>query len=65
MKIIDLTAQNLKNPLGLECTRPGLSWQLHSQRKGDGQRAYRILAASCPELLFEGKADLWDSGKVE
>lgn len=65
MKIIDLTAQSLKNPLGLECTRPGLSWQLHSQRKGDGQRAYRILAASCPELLFEGKADLWDSGKVE
>ena len=65
MNITDLTAQNLRNPVGLECGRPGLSWQLHSGLKGDAQSAYHILAASRQELLFEGKADLWDSGRVE
>ena len=65
MKITALTAQNLNDPLGLECPRPGLSWQLRSGLKGDFQHAFRILAASRPELLTEGKADLWDSGKVE
>lgn len=65
MKITELKAQNLKNPLGLECARPVLSWQLRSGRKGDRQSARQILAASSLELLAEGKADLWDSGKVE
>lgn len=64
MRITDLMAQNLKNPLGLECTQPGLSWRLHSELKGDRQQAYQILAASRSGLLHEGKADLWDSGRV-
>jgi alpha-L-rhamnosidase len=33
--------------------------------RGVRQTAYRILVAGDEKLLKEGKADLWDSGKVE
>ncbi len=65
MQIEFLTAQNLRNPLGLENALPRLSYRLYSEKRGDRQSARRILAASRPELLEEGQADLWDSGRVE
>ena len=43
---------------------PSLSWQLESSRQETKQQAYRILVASRKDLLAEGKADVWDSGKV-
>lgn len=64
MQLSNLTTQNLTNPIGLERTNPRLAFQLSSDRRGDCQTALQILAASRPELLEEGKADLWDSGKV-
>jgi alpha-L-rhamnosidase len=42
-----------------------LSWVLESGQRGQKQTAYRILAASSLDQLAEGKADLWDSGKVD
>jgi alpha-L-rhamnosidase len=56
--------QNLLNPLGIGIPNPCFSYQLASEKKGDEQTAYQILAASKEELLAEGRADLWDSGKV-
>jgi alpha-L-rhamnosidase len=41
-----------------------LSWQLDSLQRGERQTAYRLLVASSEEKLAEGKADLWDTGKV-
>jgi alpha-L-rhamnosidase len=41
-----------------------LFWQIHSSRRGERQTAYRIMVASDLRLLRQGKADLWDSGKV-
>ncbi len=64
MQIEFLTAQNLRNPLGLENVLPRLSYRLSSDRRGDRQTARQILAASRPEWLEEGRADLWDSGRV-
>lgn len=64
MQLSNLTTQNLCNPIGLERSTPRLAFQLSSDRRGDRQTALQILAASRPELLAEGKADLWDSGKV-
>ncbi|MBZ0290364.1 MAG: alpha-L-rhamnosidase, partial [Anaerolineae bacterium] len=49
------------NPLGIDITTPRLSWQLSAGR----QTAYRIFAASDPQRLSEGQADLWDSGHIE
>lgn len=43
-------------------SRPALGWQLPS---GTSQTAYRVLVATEPGLLREGKADVWDSGVRE
>ncbi len=62
-----LRCESLSEPLGIGRREPALSWKLRAARKGDrnlSQRAYRILAATEPGLLEEGRADLWDSGYV-
>ena len=43
-------------------SRPVLGWQLPA---GTSQTAYRVLVATEPGLLREGKADVWDSGVRE
>ncbi|MCC7408251.1 MAG: family 78 glycoside hydrolase catalytic domain [Phycisphaeraceae bacterium] len=60
------------NPLGIDVTRPRLSWRLEADaegsRKAPVQTAYRVRVASSEEQLIQaiegGKADLWDSGIV-
>lgn len=59
-----LLAENMENPLGLNTRVPRFSWQTRSSVNGTRQTAYRILVASDPSLLKEGKADLWDTGTV-
>lgn len=59
------TCEYRTNPLGIDVTAPRFSWRLESERRGVRQTAYRILAASQEDSLAEGKADLWDSGKLE
>ena len=65
LTIDNLTCEYRTNPLGIDVTAPRLSWKLVGDQAGLRQAAYRILAASTPALLAEGKADLWDSGRVE
>ncbi len=60
---LDLKADGKTNPLAV-APEPRLSWRIESDKRGVRQTAWQILAASKPELLAEGKADLWDSGKV-
>lgn len=50
--------------MGIDVAQPQLSWIMESDRRGEVQTAYQVLAASTPELLAAGKGDLWDSGKV-
>lgn len=60
---LDLKANGKVEPLAVhEALR--LSWRIESDQRGVRQTAWQILAASKPELLEEGKADLWDSGKT-
>jgi alpha-L-rhamnosidase len=61
---VKLECEARSNPLGVDVAQPRLSWVLESAEKGQRQTAYRILAASKPELLQKGRADLWDSGEV-
>ncbi len=51
--------------LGVDTPRPRLTWRLVSDRRGVLQTGYRVVVASRPELAREGKADVWDSGRVE
>lgn len=65
---VSLRCEYRINPLGIDVPRPRLSWVLKSDEagaRGLRQTAYQILVASSPALLQAGKADLWDSGKVE
>ncbi len=64
-KISQLRCEYLVNPLGIDQTRPRLSWILESDRRGTYQSARRVQAASTAALLAAGKADLWDSGRIE
>jgi hypothetical protein len=65
MRPIDLTCEYLTNPIGLDIPRPRVSWAIASDRRNWRQSACQILAASRPDLLHEGQADMWDSGRME
>jgi alpha-L-rhamnosidase len=54
----------MRDPLGIDIPHPLLSWQLQDSRRGAKQEAYEIRVASSVEALAGGKADIWDSGKV-
>ncbi|MCM1233477.1 MAG: glycoside hydrolase family 78 protein [Ruminococcus flavefaciens] len=55
MKAIHLRTEYMKNPIGLDCSRPKLFWNCAD---GERQSAYRIYATD-----DEGRP-VWDSGKV-
>ena len=60
-----LKVNRAENPLGIDTPNPRFSWKITSEKRGAAQTAYRILVASSPDLLVEGKADMWDSKKVD
>ncbi len=64
-RVTSLSCEYRSNPLGIDRAQPRLSWRMDTERQGARQSAYRVLAASSPERLRLGQADLWDSGKVE
>ena len=59
-----LETQAAPEPLGIADAAPRLSWAMASDERGVRQRAFRVLVASKPELVREGRADVWDSGEV-
>jgi len=60
-----LRCEFLVNPLGINERVPRLSWIVSSERRGDGQTAYRILVASTLDNVVKGAGDLWDTGEVK
>ena len=60
-----LECESLVTPLGMDAEKPVLSWQLRDTRDGAKQTAYDVQVASSAANLAAGKADVWDSGKVE
>ena len=61
----NLLCEAKMNPVGIATSQPGFSWKNNATANKSGQNAYHILAASSPSLLKKGKADFWDSGKIE
>ena len=64
ISVCNLRCEYLEDPVAVENEKPLLSWQLQSSGQAKKQTAYRVLVASTPSLLAEGKADFWDSGKI-
>ncbi|MFI0508868.1 family 78 glycoside hydrolase catalytic domain [Streptomyces sp. WSLK1-5] len=60
-----LTVEHRTDPLGVDAARPRFGWRTASRVRGRRQTAYRILVASGPDHLAEGRADVWDSGRTE
>ena len=60
MTVDSLRCEYLTNPLGIDATKPRLSWVLHSNERGQKQTAYHILVASSSEFLDRDNGDLWD-----
>lgn len=61
---VHLRCEYRDNPLGIDATKPRLSWKLTSTARGQMQTAYRVLVASSRDLLDHETGDLWDSGVV-
>ena len=62
--ICRLRVCHLENPMGTEEKKPVFSWQMESDRRGSGQKAYRITVAKGKNAL-KRKEYVWNSGKVE
>jgi alpha-L-rhamnosidase len=60
-----LRCESLVSPLGVDAKQPVFSWQLRDPRFGAKQSAYQVEVASSEKLLASGKADIWDSGKIQ
>ena len=61
-----LRVDELKSPLGIDDPAPRFSWQLQDPARGAKQTAYELqVASSREEMLASGKADVWDSGRIE
>jgi len=62
---VELRVDDLATPLGIDDPTPRFSWQLRDAARGAKQTAYQVLVSSTAELSSQGKADVWDSGRVE
>jgi alpha-L-rhamnosidase len=62
--VVRLKTNATPEPLGIDTRVPRLGWRLESDRRGVMQSAFRVLVGSRPELVREGAADVWDSGRV-
>ncbi|AQS56109.1 hypothetical protein B0W44_10355 [Novibacillus thermophilus] len=65
IEVIDLRAEYTDNPLGIDVTKPRLSWKLQADERGQTQTAYQIQVASSESELLNDNPDMWDTGKVE
>ncbi|MFD4948286.1 alpha-L-rhamnosidase [Streptomyces sp. NPDC058239] len=62
LRITSPTVEYVQQPLGLDTTRPRLSWPMASTGPGQRQSAYQVRVASSAAGLSH--PDVWDSGKV-
>src|SRR5580692_9442708 len=62
---VELRVDDLKTPLGIDDPAPRFSWQLKDSMRGAKQTAYEVFVASSTASLASGKADIWDSGRID
>ena len=59
-----LRCEYLPNPIGIDVSKPRLSWIVAADRRGAAQSAYQVLAATSQAALDDDQGDLWDSGRI-
>lgn len=66
IRTTSLLVEGLSSPHGIDLYTPRLSWKLEADGETNVmQTAYQILVASSKELIEQGQADIWNSGKVK
>ncbi|WP_144883778.1 family 78 glycoside hydrolase catalytic domain [Lacibacter cauensis] len=65
LTVVNLRCESRTNPLGVDVTKPKLSWQLHSTQQNVAQTAYRILVADDAALLKKNIGNVWDSKQIK
>ncbi|MGH7952572.1 MAG: family 78 glycoside hydrolase catalytic domain, partial [Limisphaerales bacterium] len=60
-----LLVNGVSNPLAINRDATRFTWMSKDDSRGERQTAYQILVASSIKHLAAGKADCWDSGKVD
>jgi alpha-L-rhamnosidase len=61
---IGLLVNGVSNPLAIDRNATRFTWMSKEGSRGQSQTAYQVLVASSLKGLAAGKADSWDSGKV-
>jgi len=61
--VYDLRVNEQQQPLGLDDVQLNFSWKQAIRRRGAQQTHYRVWVATSEQLLGDGQADVWDSGK--
>lgn len=64
LRATNLRCEYRENPLGIDVSKPRLTWTLEADVPAQVQSAYQIRVASTPDQLAAGEGGLWDSGKV-
>jgi alpha-L-rhamnosidase len=59
-----LRVEYRNNPLGIDETSPGFSWEIPNHRRGIRQQACQLLVAPSAEALKTGDKLIWDSGQI-
>ncbi|HEY7511701.1 MAG TPA: family 78 glycoside hydrolase catalytic domain [Vicinamibacteria bacterium] len=60
--VTGLETNGTRDLLGTDDRTPRFTWRIESDRRGVTQASRRVLVASRPELLEQGRPDVWDSG---
>ncbi|WP_338533657.1 glycoside hydrolase family 78 protein [Paenibacillus peoriae] len=60
--VADLRVNYRKNPVGIDDSRPRLSWRINAEARGFVQAAYQVQVANTPDF---NSGIVWESEKVE
>ncbi|MDR6785228.1 alpha-L-rhamnosidase [Pedobacter africanus] len=61
---VNLTCNHKKSPLGVETDRLEFNWNISADQQSFQQRAWQLQVFSSLNAVLLGKADLWDSQKM-
>jgi hypothetical protein len=64
LSVAGLRCESRVDPLGVDRSKPRLSWELKTIRRNELQTAYRILVADDSLLINKGTGNIWDSKKI-
>ena len=64
-EIYELRCEYAERNIAVQTPEPRFSWKVKHPTQNRRQEAYQIIVASSLDKLSSGKADRWDSGRIE